>query len=155
MSVDASPSLPAALPPGIAGRIRIDPDGCWHWTGTVAASGYGLTRVASQTNPIGAHRLLYELLVGAIPPGMQIDHLCRVPNCVNPDHLEPVTPQVNAQRWAAQRHYHTRPATTKSLAFRSDPSDSRHGTANGYTNLRCRCAACTRANADRRQTERR
>ena len=45
-----------------------------------------------------AHRLYYERRKGAIPPDRQIDHLCRVPACVNPDHLEPVTPAENIRR---------------------------------------------------------
>lgn len=44
------------------------------------------------------HRIAYELLVGPIPDGLQLDHLCRVRNCVNPDHLEPVTGQENMRR---------------------------------------------------------
>jgi hypothetical protein len=45
-----------------------------------------------------AHRVAYELLVGPIPDGMHLDHLCRTPACVNPAHLEPVTPRVNSLR---------------------------------------------------------
>jgi hypothetical protein len=47
---------------------------------------------------VSAHRYVYSTLVGAIPKGLQIDHLCRVPRCVNPDHLEPVTGHVNILR---------------------------------------------------------
>ena len=43
-------------------------------------------------------RVAYEMVVGPIPDGLQIDHLCRVRNCVNPDHLEPVTPRENTMR---------------------------------------------------------
>lgn len=52
-----------------------------------------------------AHRLAYEGLVGPIPEGLQIDHLCRVRNCVNPEHLEPVTSRENTMRgdnWSAK-----------------------------------------------------
>ncbi len=45
-----------------------------------------------------AHRVTYRILVGEIPAGLEIDHLCRNPGCVNPDHLEPVTHSVNQQR---------------------------------------------------------
>ena len=48
-----------------------------------------------------AHRLLYEMMVGPIPDGYHIDHLCKNVTCVNPDHLEPVTPGENARRSAA------------------------------------------------------
>ena len=47
---------------------------------------------------MGAHRIVYELIKGKIPEGLFIDHLCRVRNCVNPDHLEPVTHEENIRR---------------------------------------------------------
>ena len=53
--------------------------------------------------PIGAHRYAYESLVGPIPDGLHLDHLCRVPACVNPDHLEPVTPAENTRRGVVAR----------------------------------------------------
>lgn len=71
---------------------------CWLWTAATTHDGY--PRFASRSIPgeIFAHRVSYILLVGPIAPGLQVDHLCRVRHCVNPDHLEPVTPQVNHQR---------------------------------------------------------
>lgn len=68
------------------------PAGCWPWLGAIAPSGYG--RVHSRW----AHRLSYEFLVGPIPAGLDIDHLCRNRLCVNPAHLEPVTRLVNVRR---------------------------------------------------------
>lgn len=50
---------------------------------------------------IGAHRHSYQSLVGSIPDGLHLDHLCRVPACVNPEHLEPVTLAENNRRAAA------------------------------------------------------
>jgi hypothetical protein len=76
-----------------------DGTGCWLWTGTRWAKGYG--QVRHQNRRLLAHRVAYELLVGPIPDGYQIDHLCRVTRCVRPDHLEPVTPLENARRAAA------------------------------------------------------
>lgn len=98
------------LPANIAARIEPQPDGCWHWTGY--ANGYGRhhdhrNRARGQ---IGAHRLVYELTVGTVPTGFQVDHTCHnaatcpggatCPHrrCVNPAHLEAVTPKVNNQR---------------------------------------------------------
>src|SRR5690606_13096565 len=72
------------------------PDGCWLWFGSNNGAGYGQLRF-----PAGqkyAHRLSYEALVGPIPNGMFIDHLCRTPACVRPDHLEPVSPRENVRR---------------------------------------------------------
>ena len=74
--------------------------GCWFWTGSTTA-GYGLfttgSRVAGYTKH-GAHRFAYELVVGPIPQGLHLDHLCRNTHCVNPAHLEPVTPGENVRR---------------------------------------------------------
>lgn len=72
--------------------VGLSPAGCWIWTRSVNRSGYG------QYDGSLAHRLVYELLVGPIPSGHQIDHLCRTPGCVNPLHLEPVTPAENSRR---------------------------------------------------------
>jgi hypothetical protein len=77
-------------------------DGCWEWTGG-RAMGYGMFAVPdpsrkSKQRHAYAHRLSYELLVGPIPLGLQIDHLCRNRICVNPTHLEPVTASQNIQR---------------------------------------------------------
>ena len=72
--------------------------GCWFWMGIIATNGYG--RIF--TNPSGhtraAHRVTYELVHGRVPAGLDLDHLCRVRCCINPDHLEPVTRRVNNQR---------------------------------------------------------
>jgi hypothetical protein len=51
-----------------------------------------------------AHRVSYEALIGPIPVGLQLDHLCRIRSCVNPDHLEPVSASVNAKRGLTGRH---------------------------------------------------
>lgn len=71
-------------------------DGCWWWTGAHNGKRYGSMRVGD-THKL-AHRYSYELLVGSIADGMQIDHLCRNKLCVNPVHLEVVTSQINNQR---------------------------------------------------------
>lgn len=70
---------------------------CWIWTGAHIPQGYGVFRLTSQKTAV-AHRVAYELLVGPIPEGAQLDHLCRRRDCVNPDHLEPVTGSENVQR---------------------------------------------------------
>jgi hypothetical protein len=78
---------------------RVDkngPNGCWIWTGTKDTPGYG--RIQINRRNVCAHRWAYEALVGPIPPGLHIDHLCRVPLCVNPEHLEPVTQRENMNR---------------------------------------------------------
>ena len=84
---------------------EVQENGCWHFTGTInQANNYGTCRGT------GAHRYFYEQMVGPIPDGMHIDHMCHVPGecaggfsclhrrCVNPAHLEPVTPRENVLR---------------------------------------------------------
>lgn len=74
-------------------------EGCWLWTG-YSTSGYGYLRWGPQENQQfeGAHRYAYTKLRGPIPEGLVLDHLCRTPLCVNPDHLEVVTNAVNVLR---------------------------------------------------------
>ena len=70
---------------------------CWEWHGTLI-DGYGSFTLS--TCSVRAHRVSYEMLVGPIPEGLQLDHLCRNRRCVNPWHLEPVPQLVNIRRGA-------------------------------------------------------
>ena len=72
---------------------------CWTWIGAFGTSGYGLFKFNRRTELV--HRLAYSMLVGAIPEGLHIDHLCRARDCVNPAHLEPVTCGENTRRSTA------------------------------------------------------
>ncbi len=79
--------------------IAVQSDGCWHWLGYIRkGTGYAQFYTSPERPVDTAHRWSYEYFIGPIPDGLQIDHLCRVRHCVNPTHLEPVTPQVNIQR---------------------------------------------------------
>lgn len=80
-------------------------DECWPWLGAISNNGYGNVAIESGRGgkATAAHRAVYTLLVGPIPGGLQIDHLCRNRACVNPAHLEPVTGQENVRRAAALR----------------------------------------------------
>ena len=70
---------------------------CWLWTGYIDPEGYGQGKDTNDKT-WRAHRLAWTLLVGPIPNGLTTDHLCRVRNCVNPDHIELVPPGVNTLR---------------------------------------------------------
>lgn len=73
-----------------------DEDECWTWEASKNCGGYG--HFTAGGRHFSAHRFAYELLVGPIPEGLDLDHLCRVRNCVNPAHLEPVTRRENLLR---------------------------------------------------------
>lgn len=78
-------------------RIMAEPNtGCWLWIGTTDKLGYG--RLWWEGRPSLAHRVVYNAAKAPIPNGLSLDHLCRNPTCVNPDHLEPVTHKVNVLR---------------------------------------------------------
>lgn len=79
-----------------ARKVEVADDGCWLWMGTVNRKGYGMFWPDAAGTP--AHRWSYEHHVGPIPAGLQLDHLCRVRHCVNPEHLEPVTAKENQMR---------------------------------------------------------
>lgn len=79
---------------------RVDAEGdCWLWTGPLNQDGYG--RFWDGKRVRRTHKWAYEYLVGAVPLGFELDHLCRVTACVNPDHLEPVTHAENMRRGIA------------------------------------------------------
>jgi hypothetical protein len=80
-------------------------EGCWLWRGTVMKIGYGAIRFGGRNRT--AHRVSYELNVGPIPEGKQIDHACRNRLCVNPDHLRPLTDGENKQNLSANRSSNT------------------------------------------------
>lgn len=80
-------------------RIYPEPNtGCWLWAGGDSTKGYGRCRHLSERWLI--HRFMYVLGFGQVPEGLELDHLCRVRRCVNPDHLEAVTHAENMRRGA-------------------------------------------------------
>jgi HNH endonuclease len=72
-------------------------DGCWEWTGARKDNGYGTVSHPGRRTA-NAHRVVYELLEGPIPEGLDLDHLCRNRGCVKPGHLEAVTRKENLNR---------------------------------------------------------
>lgn len=78
-------------------KVEINEEtGCWEWVASKQLGGYGKFRVGGKH--VLAHRFSWEMLRGPIPTGLQIDHLCRVRACVNPSHMEPVSPRANVLR---------------------------------------------------------
>ena len=79
--------------------IKIDANGCWIWRGPKGNNGYGLWQRGPGFKPRAVHRVVYEHYKRRpIGEGLQLDHLCRVRSCCNPDHFEEVTPSENTLR---------------------------------------------------------
>lgn len=92
--------------PDVRSDYRVTESGCWEWLGRVDANGYGRTYDPNQ--PAGrrntwAHRVSYELHRRPILDGLHLDHTCCNTQCINPDHLEPVTHAENMRRVAERR----------------------------------------------------
>lgn len=79
----------------LVAKFTVD-EGCWLWRRPISNNGYAYIKWDGRDQP--AHRVIYELLVGPIPDGLVIDHLCRVRHCLNPGHMEPVTGAENTRR---------------------------------------------------------
>lgn len=128
---------------------KVDADGdCWLWTGSQAGGGYGWF-MGGKGKSIPAHRWAYEHLIGEVPEGLDLDHLCRVRRCVNPDHLEPVTRHVNVIRGAGGK---------LNAAKTHCPAGHEYADSNLIIDSkgRRRCRICRRATGaayDRRQRE--
>lgn len=112
---------------------------CWLWLGTLDGGGYGNWGKAK------AHRRMYELMRGPIPPGLELDHLCRNRACVNPDHLEPVTHAENVRRGTAGVANRERILARTHCVNGHAYDASTVSTAPGYR----RCLLCTRENSRR------
>ncbi|GGY65551.1 HNH endonuclease signature motif containing protein [Streptomyces xanthochromogenes] len=77
-------------------KVRDSESGCWEWTGHIKPNGYGQVTVGGRK--FNAHRFAYEAMVGPIPSGLVIDHLCRNRRCLRPEHLDPVSQRTNVLR---------------------------------------------------------
>lgn len=169
----------ATLPPRVSAKIRLDdpPPGrpvigpCWTWTAGRTTAGYGNTHIGGGTHL--AHRYTYGIFIGAIPAGLEVDHLCRNRACCNPCHLEAVTRKVNAERGMQAQQTHCKNGheftghnvmRKKSNGVRQcrachretqrlrrlspielSEADPRHGTRNAYNAYGCRCDPCREA----------
>jgi hypothetical protein len=116
---------------------------CWLWTGAKDGRGYGDFRLGGRTSKhIKAHVFAYQQLVGPIPEGLTLDHLCRRPLCVRPDHLEPVTNRENTLRGTSPPAQHAR----KTHCPQGHPYDevNTYRTSSGHRGCR-RCRAAQQA----------
>ncbi len=133
---------------------NIDASGpCWEWTGKAhrgANKKYAGAKYQGRT--WGAHRLIWTLLVGEIGEGLQLDHLCKNETCVNPDHLEPVTPAENVRRGATGQ-YQTKPNLKKTHCPQGHPysGDNLRLRKNGHRTCRTCDNARILANYHRRK----
>lgn len=126
---------------------RIPIAGCWVWDGASDYQGYGRINIDGRT--MLAHRASYELHVGLIPAGLEIDHLCRNPSCINPAHLEPVTRKVNTDRGrCAEVHRHRFAAMTHCKNGHEYTKTNTYFNPSGHRN----CKIC-RLNSSKRHME--
>jgi hypothetical protein len=135
------------LPSAYRARTHIDEDtGCWVWTGSKTQKGYG--RFGHRL----AHRTSYELLVGPIPEGLVIDHLCRNRGCINPVHLEVVTNRENVMRGDGPRLLAAK-NRERSESITHCPHGHVYDEANTYWSPRKKryCRACQRQRDVRRR----
>jgi hypothetical protein len=125
-------------------KIELDDStGCWLWTGARNAKGYGAIKVDGSTKL--AHRVAFELLVAPIGDGLELDHLCRTPACINPDHLEEVTGAENSRRGISANGSKTHCANGHEF--------TPENTIAGRNGRERKCLICTRA-AQRRYKQR-
>lgn len=122
---------------------KVEKGDCWVWTGSRVPRGYGRLRLSSPRRMVYAHRWAYEWFIGPIPEGMEIDHLCRNPSCVNPDHLEAVTHRENVHRGEAGRNNRDKTHCPKGHRYDEENTAPRVGGGR-------RCRACLRE-GDRRR----
>lgn len=116
----------------ILSSIEVNEAGCWVWQKYTTPKGYG------RIGRLRAHRVAFEVFRGTIPAGLEIDHLCRVRNCVNPDHLEPVTGRENIMRSDAPPAINAR----KTECDKGHPFDNQN--ARVRPNGRRACRRCDR-----------
>lgn len=122
-------------------KVEVQPSGCWHFTGSLNHQGYG------KLHNRGAHRVFYEVFIGPIPSGLEIDHTCHKDTecaggstcqhrkCVNPNHLEPVTGEENRLR--SKRNMYSEKQKQKTHCPQGHPYTEENSVYSG-SNKHCR-----------------
>lgn len=134
----------ATLLERLLGKVKQDDaTGCWLWTAYTHPTGYGRIAIGGG-HTRNAHQVAYQLLVGPVADGLELDHLCRVRRCINPAHLEPVTHQINVIRGAIgmKTHCPYGHAYTTANTYRSPSRGARE------------CRTCQRRREQARRTPR-
>lgn len=132
----------------VLSRVTVTPFGCWDFDGCRLACGYG--RASWNGRLWLTHRLVYTLLIGEIPAGLELDHLCKNKPCCNPEHLEPVNRSENIRRGPQGGI-----TAARERAKTACPAGHPYDEANTYWTLRGhrQCRLCKR-NADGRYASR-
>lgn len=89
---------------GFMSRVTVDPSGCWLWSGGLNSGGYGSYYLTEFKRAIGAHRAAYFLFRGGLQDSLEVDHICHVRHCVNPDHLRLTTSGQNNENSVGSRN---------------------------------------------------
>lgn len=117
---------------------------CWEWLG-YKWEGYGHIQWGDKGQQIRTHRLTYLLLVGPIPAGLVLDHLCRNRACCNPAHLEPVTKGENTRRgdtWSSGKINRAKTHCPQGHLYSKDNTIDRVRNRNGRTTVARECKTC-------------
>jgi hypothetical protein len=158
-------------------KVALDDGDCWLWLAAKDGKGYARFWYVDRMMP--GHRLSYEHFIGSVPDGLELDHLCRIRDCVNPWHLEPVTHQENLKRGINQniikthcpkghkytsentRRARTRPQSRICRECQRYENRKQRGITAGLShgkrwtyNMGCRCDLCRQANTEKERRRR-